>query len=85
MDRKEVHKRLLSSSAYWGLPSGTNWPDCGAVSEAEPRHSELKITEDTLRVMAFSAIAGLQIIDRLPDESFQDFRARIDSRMSTPE
>jgi hypothetical protein len=85
MSGLDEQKAILDSAAYWGLNIGSSSPDCGAIPKVETRHRTNEVNEDTLRVMAFSAIAGVQIIARLPSETSQDFRARIDAKMSTPE
>lgn len=85
MSGADSQRAILDSLAYWDTFMGSSFPECGAIPRQEPRHEARDVSKDVQRVVAYSAIAGAQIIDRRPDESPQDFQARVDARMSSPE
>jgi len=84
MSREETQRAILNSEQFWGLPTSSSWPDCGAIPNPELSDIGGEIDEGTHRVIAYSDIAGPQFIDRLEGESFPDFKARIDIIMNTP-
>jgi hypothetical protein len=74
----------LSSEHFWGTPTSSSWPECGAIPRDVSDEGEKDIDENTYRVIAYSDVAGAQFIDRLNGESLQDFITRIDITMNIP-
>ena len=86
---ESILMKEIRSSLFWGMPlsdygRGSSWPECGAIPPTNSAENDTEINEDTRRAMAFSHEHGLVYFDRLEDESFEDFRARINTTMDTP-